>query len=195
MKIPLTIDKNIQSNLAVKVIVGARGNNLCHVFESTQKLPKFSMFVEAQSNAHLNIPSYVAFSVGDKLHKVAQWMVDSFIVEQPPQSAVFEATFLSLRDGKPLVIETKNNGEILVRVDDMEVAGDIVQDICATLLIEDMESVAHFPEEMKKFEESLTNVSEYNVTRSRLTAEMADNSNLIKTLVIKAEDARLLGEM
>ena len=31
--------------------------------------------------------------------------------------------------------------------------------------------------------------------RLKLTAEMADNSNLVKTLVIKAEDARLLGDM
>ncbi len=31
--------------------------------------------------------------------------------------------------------------------------------------------------------------------RQKLTAEMADNSNLIKALVIKAEDARIVGDM
>jgi hypothetical protein len=38
-------------------------------------------------------------------------------------------------------------------------------------------------------------VDEYNVTRLRLTAEMADSSNLVKSLVIKAEDARILFDM
>ena len=34
----------------------------------------------------------------------------------------------------------------------------------------------------------------YNAARLKLTAEMADQSNTAKTLVIKAEDARILGE-
>ena len=38
-------------------------------------------------------------------------------------------------------------------------------------------------------------VDEYNVIRLRLTAEMADSSNLVKSLVIKAEDARILFDM
>lgn len=38
-------------------------------------------------------------------------------------------------------------------------------------------------------------VDEFNQTRLKLTAEMADSSNLLKSLVIKAEDARILGEM
>ena len=38
-------------------------------------------------------------------------------------------------------------------------------------------------------------VDEFNATRLKLTAEMADTSNVVKTLVIKAEDARILNEM
>lgn len=38
-------------------------------------------------------------------------------------------------------------------------------------------------------------MDEYNAVRLKLTAEMADSSTLIKTLVIKAEDARLLGDI
>jgi hypothetical protein len=38
-------------------------------------------------------------------------------------------------------------------------------------------------------------VDEYNIIRLRLTAEMADSSNLVKSLVIKAEDARILFDM
>jgi hypothetical protein len=38
-------------------------------------------------------------------------------------------------------------------------------------------------------------VDEYNGIRLRLTAEMADASNTVKEFVIKAEDARILGDM
>jgi Bardet-Biedl syndrome 2 protein len=37
-------------------------------------------------------------------------------------------------------------------------------------------------------------VEEYNVIRLKLSAEIADSSNMIKTLVIKAEDARILND-
>jgi Bardet-Biedl syndrome 2 protein len=38
-------------------------------------------------------------------------------------------------------------------------------------------------------------VDEYNAVRLKLTAEMADSSNLLKALVIKAEDARIINNM
>jgi Bardet-Biedl syndrome 2 protein len=56
-------------------------------------------------------------------------------------------------------------------------------------------SIAYFPAEMKTFHDALDKVNDYNETRTKLTAEMADSSNLIKTLVIKAEDARILNQM
>ena len=38
-------------------------------------------------------------------------------------------------------------------------------------------------------------VEDFHAARQRLTAEMADNSNLMKSLVVRAEDARLMGDM
>ena len=45
-----------------------------------------------------------------------------------------------------------------------------------------LQSIAAFPVEMASFAEVLRQVDEYNQTRLKLTAEMADNSNLIKTV-------------
>ena len=42
---------------------------------------------------------------------------------------------------------------------------------------------------------SLLQVDELHSVRERLTAEMADHSNLIRSLVVRAEDARLLTDM
>ena len=38
-------------------------------------------------------------------------------------------------------------------------------------------------------------VDELHAVRQKLTAEMADHSNLIRSLVVRAEDARLMGDM
>ena len=38
-------------------------------------------------------------------------------------------------------------------------------------------------------------VDEFHAAGQKLTAEMADHSNLIRSLVVRAEDARLMGDM
>jgi len=48
---------------------------------------------------------------------------------------------------------------------------------------------------LERFGSILTKVEEYNAVRMKLTAEMADRSHTVKTLVVKAEDSRILGEM
>merc|ERR1712054_80975 len=77
----------------------------------------------------------------------------------------------------------------------MEFAGEVVQDLCKSLGVSELESQADFSDEIEAFRMLLENVNEYNMLRLKMTAEMADASNRVKALVIKAEDARLLGAM
>eukprot|EP00913_Durusdinium_trenchii_P012836 g12052.t1 len=75
----------------------------------------------------------------------------------------------------------------------METAGEMVQDLCNFLQVTELESTANFPAEMEKFQQVLTRVDEYNAVRMKLTAEMADSANLVKALIVKAEDYRRCG--
>merc|ERR1712048_305297 len=59
----------------------------------------------------------------------------------------------------------------------------------------ELESTANFPDEMEKFKQVLKQVDEYNAVRLKLTAEMADSANLVKALIVKAEDYRMLSDM
>jgi Bardet-Biedl syndrome 2 protein len=77
----------------------------------------------------------------------------------------------------------------------MELAGDVVQDLCKKLGVADLESEADFPGEMAAFGAVLADVTEYHLSRSKLTADMADSSQRVKALVVRAEDARQLNEM
>lgn len=74
-----------------------------------------------------------------------------------------------------------------VATDSIEAAGEVVQDLAGYLNVTSLQSVANFPAEMAALKEVLQKVDQYNQTRLTLAAEMADSSNLIKTLVIKAE--------
>jgi Bardet-Biedl syndrome 2 protein len=54
---------------------------------------------------------------------------------------------------------------------------------------------ANFPEEQEKIGELLQKVSALQDVRLRLGAEVADHSGLIRSLVVRAEDARHLDDM
>jgi Bardet-Biedl syndrome 2 protein len=122
------------------------------------------------------------------------WLNQSFVIDHPLDNQLDE-TFISSKDGKVVRIVMKSDGKIDIKTEDIEAAGDMIQDLCEFLQVEELESVAYFPDEMKKFTDALNKANEFNAVRVKLTTEMADSSNLIKTLVIKAEDARILNEM
>ena len=105
--------------------------------------------------------------------------------------------FTSLRDGRPLWLRMTNEagGTMHILTEDMDLAGEVLQDLCTALEVVELESLAEFPAEMETFRAVLLRVDEYNAARLRLTAEMADQSNTAKTMVIKAEDARILGDV
>jgi Bardet-Biedl syndrome 2 protein len=77
----------------------------------------------------------------------------------------------------------EHGGQLCIRTDNMELAGDIVQDLCRYLKIDNVESIADFPIEMDEFQDVIQRVNEYNQTRQKMSADIADISNVVKTLV------------
>ena len=71
-------------------------------------------------------------------------------------------------------------GEMVIRADSMEAAGDFVQEMCAKLDIDELESVVDFPDDVEAFGEVLDRVDDRNAARSRLVADVADGSNAVK---------------
>jgi Bardet-Biedl syndrome 2 protein len=55
--------------------------------------------------------------------------------------------------------------------------------------------VAEFPHQMSELRSILKQVDDFHKVRQRLTAEMADNSGVIRNLVVRAEDARMMNDM
>ena len=100
--------------------------------------------------------------------------------------------------GSPMYILCKvEDGSLVVSVhcDSMDIAGDIMQDIVRHFKLVELNCESMFPMEMERFGRVLEMVAEYNAGRIRLAADMADDLQRVKALVVRAEDSRLLNDM
>eukprot|EP00927_Polykrikos_kofoidii_P040248 TRINITY_DN34443_c0_g1_i1.p1 TRINITY_DN34443_c0_g1~~TRINITY_DN34443_c0_g1_i1.p1 ORF type:complete len:727 (+),score=158.55 TRINITY_DN34443_c0_g1_i1:257-2437(+) len=200
--------KDVQTTMSIKAMAGLSASSLqYHVFELNHRMPKFAMYhcVEAHQLSRKPEGYCQFFLAGERPHRIWSWLQKSFIsvedqMQQPrgtDRNVALDVNFISLRTGEPLCISmtSEQGGKVTIRTDDIETAGEMVQDLCNHLQVTELESTASFEEEMEKFKSVLMRVEEYNVVRLRLTAEMADTSNLVKALVVKAEDYRMLADM
>lgn len=194
--------KDVQTTMNIKAMTGVTLSSVqYHVFELNYTMPKFAMYHQVDEAP--SVPSgAVTFVVQERPNRIWSWIQQSFISmpEQMPSATsghVLEVNFISLRSGEPLCITMSDQqaGLMTIRTDDMETAGEMVQDLCSFLQVTELESSANFPAEMEKFQQVLTRVDEYNAVRMKLTAEMADSANLVKALIVKAEDYRMLSDM
>jgi Bardet-Biedl syndrome 2 protein len=98
------------------------------------------------------------------------------------------------------ITATKSDGDentlnVTIRCDSMDLAGDIFQDITNYFKLNESESQIDFPDEFAEFANVTKRIIECNSARSKLTADMADETQRIKALVISAEDSRLIHDM
>ena len=87
------------------------------------------------------------------------------------------------------------DGKIRIGTDDMDLCGDIVQALAEYLGVDDLASSCDFPPEIGKIGQLLTKADELQSVRQRLSSEMADQSGLIRTLIVRTEDSRLMMDM
>ena len=92
-------------------------------------------------------------------------------------------------------VEENTMLSVSIHCDSMELAGEVVQDVVRHFNILELTSESEFPGEMAHFRTVLERVSDYNAARIRLSADMAQDLQRVKALVVRAEDSRLLNDM
>ncbi|NXU54082.1 BBS2 protein, partial [Turnix velox] len=129
--------------------------------------------------------------------KIVMWLNQSFLLPEDVefQSGPFQVCFTSLRNAGQLCIKIKPGGEISINTDDIDLAGDIIQSMASFLAIEYLQVEADFPTYFEELRKVLVKVDEHHSVNQRLTADMAEHSNLIRSMLVQAEDARLLGDL
>ncbi|XP_060564971.1 Bardet-Biedl syndrome 2 protein homolog [Ruditapes philippinarum] len=138
------------------------------------------------------------FQVNERVQRIVMWINQNFLLQDDVQvdaDGSINFAFLSLRATGPFHFKMDTSGTVTLKTDDMDLAGDVVQAVANFLNLEDLHTTIDYPDEMERLREVLVKVDEYHAVRQKLTAEMADHSNLIRSLVVRAEDARLMGDM
>ena len=215
LRIPLRPQKDVETKLDVHAMVGARGNSSqYHVFELEAKLPKFSTLVGDHEAATVNgtrtrrkkgelrdIGTCV-FYINERVDRVHQWAMQAFLGLGDGKlgplrggTTNLELDLLSLRTGDICqidMVQESTGNKVTMYCDSMQVVGDVIQDLCRSLSMSFLESTADFPRDFNHFREILERVEKHKQLRERMTADMADMSHSIKSLVIRAEDSRVL---
>jgi Bardet-Biedl syndrome 2 protein len=200
LSVPILPAKDVQAHIHIKAVVGFRGGPQDHVFEVNYQLPRFSCYVATMGRDTPTPRSSVALRTSERVARVSLWLMQSFGLDER-QVGTFSsggslaASFLSMRDRQPLLIKASPDGLVQLYTDNMDLAGELVTDMCAYLKVADAECVAEFPAEMEALGRVLERVEEHNKVRLQMAADVADATNALKALVIRAEDARLLGDM
>ncbi|CAG5131089.1 unnamed protein product, partial [Candidula unifasciata] len=182
LKVPIIPPKDIPVDLHIKSLIGQRSSSQFHVFELTRQLPRFSLYTQI-SNDLPDPKGCVHFNPNERPQRMVMWVNQNFLLQDDIVSdGDLKVTFMSLRTQKTLRLR-------------MSLAGDIIQSLAQFLNIDDLLTVADFPDELENLRQILVKVDDLHRVRTKLTAEMADHSNLIRGMVVRAEDARIMGDM
>ncbi|KAK7098674.1 BBSome complex member BBS2-like [Littorina saxatilis] len=195
LKVPIVPPKDVPVDLHIKALIGHKNSSQFHVFELTRQLPRFSMyslFTETPAQPR----SSVTMQLNDRPQRLLMWVNQNFLLSEDVTGDVdVTIAFLSLRGSGPLTFKMTQSGQLTIMTDDMDLAGDVIQSLAQFLNLEDLLTTADFPVEIETLKQVLFKVDEFHRVRQKLTAEMADHSNLIRSMVVRAEDARLMADM
>ncbi|CAG0880919.1 unnamed protein product [Cyprideis torosa] len=197
VRVPLFPPKDVPIDLHVKALVGFLEGVHFHVFELTRQLPRFAMYAPLEVEPPVQPSGLVTFSVQERVQRLAVWFNQNFLLAadlEVENGQGISRSFLALRTSLPLTIEVTPNANITIRTDDMDLAGDLVTSLASFLNLAELQVSAEFPAEIDRVSSLFEKADELHAVRTRLTAEMADHSGLIKSLVVRAEDARIMGE-
>uniref|UniRef100_A0A3P9H6E4 Bardet-Biedl syndrome 2 protein homolog n=1 Tax=Oryzias latipes TaxID=8090 RepID=A0A3P9H6E4_ORYLA len=193
VRVPIIPPKDIPVDLHIKAFVGGKCSTQFHVFEITRQLPRFSMYQILVDPSAAPPGGRVSFSVNERPQRVVMWLNQNFLLPEGVETP--NVTFASLRGRGLLSFNMASNGQITLRTDDIDLAGDVVQSLASFLAMEDLSAETDFPTYFEELRTTLTEVDEFHAVHQKLTADMAEHSNYIRSVLVQAEDARLMGDM
>ncbi|KAA6393599.1 MAG: hypothetical protein EZS28_010877 [Streblomastix strix] len=208
--IPINPPKCKPLQIDAKVIAGTRNiSDSYHVFDARLTLKRFPLHVCVAQQ--FEIESYCSFVLQDRIERVALWLSSAFpLVVKDTHITEMSVNFRCFGDeNDPLSFQATSQGDgfiqpgsvqsqgvrVTIRGMKMETVSEVAQDIYDFFKVKDMESVAVFPKEMSEFKDTLKRVVDLNLLRLQLTADIAERTSGAKVAIVKAEDARLMGDL
>lgn len=96
----------------------------------------------------------------------------------------------------PVIRSDSEANRVVIFSDSIDIAGDCVQSLANDFLALPALACtkAHFPSEMERLKTLVEQIEDIQNVRQHLMAEVADSANLVRSLVVQAENARLIEE-
>eukprot|EP00039_Didymoeca_costata_P008208 m.109081 g.109081 ORF g.109081 m.109081 type:complete len:778 (+) comp13991_c0_seq2:198-2531(+) len=186
----ITPPANQSYQLQAQLLIGTnRSSSRLLVKETQVEIPQLALFDLADTpllseDSFVHIPMNVA-----NLNKICEWAGKVFLYEFNGKG--IHLVYLRTMQPVSIIIE---EGRLTVRTQNMDIAADITQSIFRFLNIQQCSSLASFPHEETLLQEILQAINDLQSSRERLAAEMAEKSSVVKQLLFRAEDTRLLEE-
>ncbi|KAL6265602.1 hypothetical protein P5V15_002396 [Pogonomyrmex californicus] len=202
LEIALYPAKNDPVDIHVKVYVGPPGTDLLQVFEITRQLPRFCMYelIPKPQNVPEELSNNgVVADVAERSQRIAIWLNQSLILgeelevaENGPNAGCIEVWLRGMRDNKVHCFKSNAGGKITIQTDDATFAGDMIQSLAMYLGVRELNSEVTFPAEESRMLDALERIKGLKEVDARLQAEAAGAATLLKSIVIRLEDARIL---
>ncbi|CAG9533924.1 unnamed protein product [Cercopithifilaria johnstoni] len=189
--------KDVPVDLHIKAFVGYAKSTQLHVFEITRNIPRFVMYALNTENA-MQPEGKAEFHINERPPRLAVWINSNFLLtDEILCNDEFKLTvnFISLRNNEPLIVEMDENGKVIIQNNDIELVGNIIQSIAESFGITEIQTTAQFPHEIAKLNDITEKLHEMYIMRDRLSATIAERSNSIKEMLVRAEDARTINQL
>ncbi|KAI1724869.1 ciliary BBSome complex subunit 2, middle region domain-containing protein [Ditylenchus destructor] len=191
--------KDIVAELFIKVFAGFPMEKQMHVFEINQILPRFATFLCARSLT-TEPQSYIEFKLTQSARpdQLSSWLMENFILLEEMdtvaerlwnENGTFKAQFLCTRNNEPLIVEIKLNGETVIRHNNIESTGNILQSLTSHLNVKEQECRAFFPLVLESVENAINSMDEKYEINDKLTSDLSQRLNAVKECIVRAEDS------
>ena len=197
-------DKDMNINLHIKVLVGLSFfSKDFQVFEYNKIIPKYCFYILLRDDVSQLKSSFkqgITLKVNERLERLLIWLQDNFNIPIKELALfknsenIYDIRFLSLRTDKVLQIFMQNT-TIQIMTDEIELAGNVLQDLCKFFQIGDMDTVLSYSDVVEEMSILIRRIEKLDSIRNQFNINMSEIISFIKDIFVRAEDNRLLDNL
>ena len=193
--------KDLHINLHIKVLLGI--NTLVDdyvVLEYNKIIPKYCFYIllREEDEYKSKLKQGISINFDDRIDRLILFLEEKFNIPAKEFESYksdelnFNVRFRSLRTDIILEINVRKGNKLSILTDEIELCGNLLQDLALFLKKEDLDTKIDYSIYGKSFEPIFKRIEELDNERNHLNINMTDIITNIKDLYVKAEDNRLI---
>ena len=193
--------KDLHINLHIKVLLGM--NSLVDdyvVLEYNKIIPKYCFYIllREKDEYKSKLKQGISINFDDRIERLILFLEEKFNIPAKEFESFkeddlnFRVRFRSLRTDIILEINVRKGNKLSILTDEIELCGNLLQDLAIFLNKEDLNTSIDYSEYAKSYEPLFKRIEDLDNERNHLNINMTDIITNIKDLYVKAEDNRLI---